>query len=557
MRCTVFIVHLYLLASSLFLSATAASMLGALSTSVSHPTATFKPPIATLTPRPTAPPTELGHSPRQVQSFSTRIAFHQYEQTALDVPRFRKRMYCDHLSIKENYANAREVAMSFVKRAIHRVAAFLYSLDHVTVGNIVLRAAVRSLTPGFEIGLIESIAWLRIIDDVAASVYATETVLQLPAAPSDDAYDYDLILPSRLPTPEEVQYGIKWTLAHTDVSSLISLGLRVVVAYFDPAGTVDTSDAIALIDNFLHVVFRSHQAAFHVLGKVIQSIDTAFPSLELPPLIAELPQLLALDPAEPIDDIDDTFRIKRRRRVRYTRPILVDPEPTDFEGSFTTSLIPEQTESTSSIEHAGRRSPRELSGYAIGDDSNDSLIFDLVLIVVSLSAGGGIALAVGKKMFGTHCKAEHVRQDIIQLQLLKSLSYLSWQRRVEVMKKLATIKPRCVMLKPEYKLAINPGQPEQYITTHILRLGRALLPEKRKELVQILGLATPPPPPSPSPEHNSHPDDGHNADDDNNAQTPPPPLPLTPPSPAATVAPPSPPVPHPPPAPPTPEMVMM
>ncbi|KAG6866111.1 hypothetical protein C0991_008419 [Blastosporella zonata] len=324
--------------------------------------------------------------------FTTRPPYYKPRESDLDFPVFRKRVYSSRFTIAGNIGNAHAVTMSWVKHTVSRAAAYLWSLDHAVIGNIVFRAAVRSLTPGFDLGL--SGSWEMILDDIAASAFAKDPeILGLPAAPSSSTIEeVEFVWPSRLPTLDEAMYGIKWTVAHLDTPAILSLSLRVASAYLDPEGELDTSRAMRYIDDAFHFVFRSHHAPFHRLGEVIKSVDDSFPSLKLPAFVAELPGTLTLDPAE-ASDTRGLFTT-RRRLVRYTRPTpLVKEEPTVLRIYYSAECTHESADFDGPKQHAGHW----LSGSVIMDESTDSVVRNAVYVVVSLLACGGVVLAFGKK----------------------------------------------------------------------------------------------------------------------------------------------------------------
>ncbi|KAG6910770.1 hypothetical protein DXG01_007657 [Tephrocybe rancida] len=483
-RLLVFIICLF------FFAVASASSITALASLTRPPSTAF--PTATATPTAFPTSTALCASNLAQSTFSASASYYDPpDTTALDGPVFRKRLYGNRLSLVENYTNVRDISIIWIKRAARQVASFLYSLDRVTISNIVLRAAVRSLTPGFEIRLIDSGAWQRISDDVAAAAFARESILQLPAAATSDSDEFEFNMPTHLPTLKDIDYGIKFVVAHMDAPSLLSLGLRAVVTYFDPEGVMDTSGAMAMIDDCFHVVFRSHRPPFHRVSEVLQSLDTVFPSLELPSLVARLPHrtLLSLDPIEPPkEDKEPTSG----HRVRYSRPPpSSDEEYVEFMECPAPSIPSE--ESTCQSQHASHWSVKGLSGYVITEDSADSILRDALSIIISFLAGGGVVLAAGKRKLKGQLKEKQIHQDLIKLHVLKSLSYLPWERRMKLLKSLVAIKPiQFTTLKPGYKIAINASRPEAQIAVHVTRLVCAMTPSRRKELVEILAIASTP-----------------------------------------------------------------
>ncbi|KAG6910793.1 hypothetical protein DXG01_007682 [Tephrocybe rancida] len=477
-----------------FFAVASASSVPALASLTRPPSTAF--PTATATPTLTAfsTSTALSASNLPQSTFSARASHYEIpDTTALDGPVFRKSLYSDRLSLSENYANVYHISITWIKRASHQVGSYLYSLDHVTICNIVLRAAVRSLTPGFEIRLIDSGAWQRISDDVAAAAFARESILQLPAAATSDNDEFEFNMPTHLPTLKDIDYGIKFVVAHMDAPSLLSLGLRAVVTYFDPEDVMDTSSAMAMIDDCFHVVFRSHRPPFHRVGEVLQSLDTVFPSLELPSFVARLPHrtLLSLGSIEP--PTEDQEPTGRRSRVLYSRPVpSSDKDIVDFM-EIPTPPTPSE-EPVSQSRHA-KHWFKGLSGHVIvEDESPDSILRDALYIIVSFLSGGGVILAAGKRKVNGQLTEEQICQDFIKLHVLKSLSYLPWERRVKLLKILVANKPtRFTTLKPGYKIAIKASRPEAQIAAHITRLVCAMTPSRRKELAEVLAIASLPP----------------------------------------------------------------
>ncbi|KAG6902459.1 hypothetical protein C0995_016321 [Termitomyces sp. Mi166 len=441
-------------------------------------------------PAPTAFPTSLIQY-RTVTSYS-RAAYRDFEgHAALDSesPVFRKRLYSDRLSLAANYANAREVTISFLKNTARQVGNYLLTLDYSTIGNIVFRAAVRSLTPGHQLQLLDSGTWQQIAFDVATSAYMKESFPQLPASPSADNTDVlDIQLPTQLPSLTDLRWGVKYTLAHMDTSALVSLGLRAAVSYFNLDAMINTANTMALIDASMHVVFRSQVPPFHRFGDVLRSLDIVFPSLELPSLVSGLPH----PPLLPFKSAEEDS--SPRRPIRFTRPPSFCE--TDEEPAVVTVYLSESSPPTSKAEfghheqpNADRR-PEGLSGYVIFEDSTDSTIRDVLCILVTVLASGGVVISAMRMIEGFR-KAEQAKQDFIKLHALKSLAYLPWKRRVALLKTLIAIQPPQVMkLAPDFEIPIAPERPENQIVAHVIRLVCALSLERRKDLVYVLEIAS-------------------------------------------------------------------
>ncbi|KAH0587991.1 hypothetical protein J132_10437 [Termitomyces sp. J132] len=458
------------------------------------------PPIATHsvsatitpTPVPTAFPTSSIQY-RTVTSYSTRAAYSDLQRHAApdsDSPVFRKRLYSDRLTISANYANAREITVSFLQSAARQVGKYLLTLDYGTIGNIVFRAAVRSLTPGYQLQLLDAGTCKQITFDVATSAYMKESYPRLPASPSAENTDVlDIHLPTQLPSLTDLRWGIKYTLAHTDASALISLGLRAAVSYFDLDTTIDTADAMALIDIGMHIVFRSHVTPFHRFGDVLRSLDAVVPSLELSSLVSGLPH----PPLLPFKTAEQDSPPTSRHPIRFARPPQTsetNEEPTVVTVYFSESpACTLKAQSHGEQRNADRRS-EDLGGYVISENSSDTIIRDVLHIVIAILASGGVVISAMRMIEGFR-KAEQAKQDFIKLHALKSLAYLPWERRMELLKTLTAIQPsRMTNLAPNYDIAITSDRSEAQIVAHVTRLVCALSPERRRDLVHVLAIAS-------------------------------------------------------------------
>lgn len=436
---------------------------------------------------------------RTVTCFSTRAAYGDLERHVavdFDSPVFRKRLYSDRLSFAANYANAREITMAFLKTTARQVGEYLLTLDYGTIGNIVFRAAVRSLTPGYELQLLDTDAWQQVTSDVAAITYMQGSFPQLPASPSAvNINALDLQLPTQLPSLTDLRWGVKYMLAHLDASALISLGLRAVVTYLDLDVTIDTAEAMALVDAGMHIAFRSRASVpqFHKFGDVLKSLDTVFPSLELSSLVSGLPH----PPLRPFEPAEDSLP---RSSISFT------PTPPSYEMEkepFVVTVYFSETPAPRSETRFGNHEQRDADPHTKGlgeyitfeDPVANNIIRDALHIVIAILATGGVVISTMKMIDGFR-KAEQAKQDLIKLHALKSLAYLSWNCRKALLKTLATSQSsRLIELAPDYELAIAPDVPEAQIVAHVIRLVCALSPERRQDFTYALEIASLPLPP--------------------------------------------------------------
>ncbi|KAG6812101.1 hypothetical protein H0H92_004401 [Tricholoma furcatifolium] len=419
------------------------------------------------------------------------------------------RLWNDSLSVAENFCKAKDLSKRFLLHTARRAIFVLRSLDYITLGNIAFRASVRALTPGHDLRLLEaSDAFFKVSSDIALVTFARHSLSTLPSP--ETSYDVNLSLalpdinlsalwlPNRVHSLEDLEYEARralamlpsiaqvkiwlnnvnlWfrtALAHTDTSALVSLGVHATVNWYGHPDAIDihTTYTMVLMDDLMNLVCKDHHPPFHRFGEVLRSIDGVFPGLELSSLTDGLPHPAALGSAGKEGSVS---------------PLVPSTSPLS-EASNEEVICPKPEVTQSDHEKPLVHRPQGLSGYVIAEEDCSSVLRDISSVLISFLAGFGVTITVGKRFIALK-NAELARK----IPRTQELVLPPIETPLSLLEILSSIKGAQNVLPPGYNIAITSKRTEKQIAIHVTKLVRALTPARRRELVQVLGIAFPPP----------------------------------------------------------------